>query len=448
MFWSPGLNYKSVCQLFSAFWVLGFGNEYSENRPFFGIFPRIGRSKTYPLSIHILRVAAICADEFTNLANNSEMNAKQGLTLRRTRNPLQAFSNLSRQGTSGLKRGFGPRNGTVVACTASCGIGLGVVCFVFIYSWVVLSIMFVDDDTSRTTSALSPQQDETPKLIEPSAILVSDALVGVDTTTTTVTSSKTTSSFRKQVPTTLKKIKAQTDQNKDDLPFKTSHMITSNEEHVVHPDFFLHVQNKAATYMAKDDAIPIDRLLTPKYILTAYQEPLNLEEWDIKPLPVRSKANREILTKTAYPQLNSCSRLPEQWPVDDTPADKDPFLPWIHDVFPTSDGKYIQFVAQNKRRCDTGKHDTEILKFRQPQAALFQHVPLKRVRRGSKSNNHHEYRLSTHDEADEDAVATRFICRFKPSMEETLSVFNFDYDWTTFRKRYKGTFHTDDGGIK
>jgi hypothetical protein len=42
--------------------------------------------------------------------------------------------------------------------------------------------------------------------------------------------------------------------------------------------------------------------------------------------------------------------LPEQWPVDEYP-DADPFLPWIHDVFPTDDGKLIQFVAQNKRRC-------------------------------------------------------------------------------------------------
>ena len=33
-------------------------------------------------------------------------------------------------------------------------------------------------------------------------------------------------------------------------------------------------------------------------------------------------------------------------------------------------------------------------------------------------------------------------------MEETLSVFNFDYDWTAYRKRYKTTFMKDDGNIK
>jgi len=184
---------------------------------------------------------------------------------------------------------------------------------------------------------------------------------------------------------------------------------------------------------------------TPEHILAAYMEPQNTEEWNVQPLPVRQKAKKENLQQVRYPRLNSCSKLPQQWPVDDTPTDADPFLPWIHDVFPTADGKYIQFVAQNKRRCKTGKDETDILAFMNPQAALFQHVPVQRLIQDGTTTR---YRLSSHEEADPDGITTRFICRFKPSMEETLSTFNFDYDWTAFRKRYRGTFLENDGGIK
>ena len=76
----------------------------------------------------------------------------------------------------------------------------------------------------------------------------------------------------------------------------------------------------------------------------------------------------------------------------------------------------------------------------QPNVALFQHVPVKRV---NKTEDSTRYRLSTHEEADKDAVEARFICRFKPSMEETLSVHNFNYDWVTLRKRYFATFTFD-----
>merc|ERR1719162_1739609 len=97
--------------------------------------------------------------------------------------------------------------------------------------------------------------------------------------------------------------------------------------------------------------IPDDRFLT------AYLEVTNRSVWNEKPLPVRT-SKAEDLIKTRFPKLRSCSKLPEQWPVDDYP-DADPFLPWIHDVFPTNDGKFIQFVAQNRRRCHTGTTEDE-----------------------------------------------------------------------------------------
>ncbi len=59
--------------------------------------------------------------------------------------------------------------------------------------------------------------------------------------------------------------------------------------------------------------------------LKAYLEPINLQDWDVKPLPVR-QTTRDQLQVIEYPRVNSCSRLPEQWPIDDFP-NADPFLP-------------------------------------------------------------------------------------------------------------------------
>jgi Glycosyltransferase family 92 len=183
----------------------------------------------------------------------------------------------------------------------------------------------------------------------------------------------------------------------------------------------------------------------PKHIMKAYVEPIQFEDWEIKPLPPRTTAKKEKLQEIAFPRVNSCKRLPERWPADEYP-DQDTFLPWIHDVFPTDDGKFIQFVAENRRRCHSGTTEEElrILFKTQPSVALFQHVPVKRIKRGKQTR----YKLCPHNEADPDGVATRFICRFKPTMEETLSVFNFDYDWASARKKAKYTFRFDDGGIK
>jgi len=179
--------------------------------------------------------------------------------------------------------------------------------------------------------------------------------------------------------------------------------------------------------------------------LRAYLEPIEQSLWDIKPLPVR-KTTAMDLTVVQYPDI-SCSSFQQDFPVDEFP-DVDPFLPWIHDVFPTHDGKFIQFVAQNKRRCHTGTTEDEmaILKQMQPQVALFQHVAVKRIQKDK--DGAPRYRLSSHKEADEDGMVTRFICRFKPSMEETLSVFNVDYEYASFRKGQRKTFTLDGHDIK
>ena len=186
---------------------------------------------------------------------------------------------------------------------------------------------------------------------------------------------------------------------------------------------------------------------TSSRILTAHLEPIYLHDWETKPLPVRNVTRNE-LTAIKYPRVNSCRQLPELWPIDDFP-NADPFLPWIHDVFPTDDGKFIQFVAQNKRRCQTGTTPDQMdaLEKMQPQIALFQHVPIKRKRiktnTGGSDDEEVRYQLTSHENADPDGIETRFICRFSDG-QETLSQFNFDYDYVAKRKNYGKTF-TQDG---
>ena len=202
------------------------------------------------------------------------------------------------------------------------------------------------------------------------------------------------------------------------------------------------------------DKINTSTTITTSNVLTAFIEPIHQEDWKVKPLPVRN-VKASDLKKETFTRI-ACSTLPEQFPTNEetAPTNKDPFLPWIHDVFPSADGKYVQFIAQNKRRCQSGIQMVEIKKFMQPNVALFQHVPVTRINYAD-SHSHSDadadastgdvrYRISSHEEADEDAVETRFICRFKPSMIETLSVHNLNYDYHSVRKAYKATF-TEEG---
>lgn len=185
-------------------------------------------------------------------------------------------------------------------------------------------------------------------------------------------------------------------------------------------------------------------------VLRVYLEQVNQREWDTKPLPIRTNAVADKLKVIEYPTLTSCSRLLEQFPVDDQLRNDDLFLPWIHDIFPDHNGTFIQFVAQNKRRCNTGKNHDKILKKRQPQEALFQDLAVKRITIDNDNDNNNEtrYRLSTHEDADPDGVSTRFICRFQPSGEETLSTYNANYEFITFRKGGKSTFSKDGHSVK
>jgi hypothetical protein len=223
--------------------------------------------------------------------------------------------------------------------------------------------------------------------------------------------------------------------------------------HGVQPQLLLQTsgENQPPPRNAKASNAAIHPQRTPEErVLTAYLEPIDPSTWDTKPLPTRTWTS-EDLTKVPFSKLNSCAKLPEQWPVDeDSIISQDPFLPWIHDAFPTHDGKFVQFVAQNMRRCQTGTNaaESQIQRDMAPQVSLFQHVAVKRLKNAtatthSSSSSSPRYRLASHDEADQDGMATRFICRFQPSGEETLSVFNFDYEWASFRKKQKRMFHEE-----
>jgi hypothetical protein len=110
-------------------------------------------------------------------------------------------------------------------------------------------------------------------------------------------------------------------------------------------------------------------------------------------------------------------------------VDADPFLPWIHDVFPSLNGNTIHFIAQNKRRCNTGSNFHEQLQRLEPQVTLMQPVSVKILGDGysvakevndglwSSSSDEEEfiegmlrYRLSSFEDAD--VELSRFICRF------------------------------------
>jgi len=250
------------------------------------------------------------------------------------------------------------------------------------------------------------------------------------------------------------------------------------------------------------------RRLSP--VITAYVEesPKNTSSQNYSfRQPLRTQSP-DSLKKFTYERLTKCSEMPTKFPVNHPlelneeyrnvnnrspmyrkknhfakfcPVDADPYLPWIHDVFPsmnveTSRAEYVEILAQNKRRCNTDDNrfrgDLENL---QPQVAIMQPVPITRISSqeafllapdlwsasNPSSNNNSlfdvavdsratvsRYRLATYEDADEDSQETRFICRFytfdfgddfqltvrKIILGETLSVFPYNYEYAAYRK--------------
>jgi hypothetical protein len=175
-------------------------------------------------------------------------------------------------------------------------------------------------------------------------------------------------------------------------------------------------------------SVPFHKSSIP--VLTAFLEPTDTLQSDLRPLPSR-KTSASLLTKVVYPQVSSCSLLTESWPIDDFPSD-DPFLPWIHSVFPSQDGTSVKVVAQNKRRCHVGDNEKQEMKHWEPQIALLQPIPVTQI------DGH--YRITSPEKAM--WKETRFLCRFHTATQEftTLSEFPFNYEYVTWRKNEKTMF--------
>jgi hypothetical protein len=209
----------------------------------------------------------------------------------------------------------------------------------------------------------------------------------------------------------------------------------------------------------------------------------------VVPLPLR-KHTPSDLRRYEYNRLQTCHDMPGKFPVDRgleldakgevvvwnvgdiptppdyplqeapyCPVEADPFLPWIHDVFPNQDGTKIKFIAQNRRRCRTGSKYDENVNRLIPQVALMQSVSVERIDESRAQSLAPElwhpqdkdsvqtprYRLAPYSEAATDGMFTRFICRFHATdlteaspqtilLGETLSEFPFNYEMVSYRK--------------
>lgn len=174
-------------------------------------------------------------------------------------------------------------------------------------------------------------------------------------------------------------------------------------------------------------------------VLTAYLEPPEtLIETGNAHNPLVRNTSSSRLRSVSFPNTGNCTTLMQNFPVDDFPLD-DPFLPWIHDYFPSVDRRSLHFVAQNRRKCDTGVHNKQTMKFWTPQVALFQGIPIvvksaatsTQQSKGEIPENNatifqlsSSFREATHN-------STRFQCRFHHDniTITTLSVFPFDYEF-------------------
>ena len=214
------------------------------------------------------------------------------------------------------------------------------------------------------------------------------------------------------------------------------------------------------------------------------------------PLSLREGTPEDLRRFEYGHKLKSCNDLPGKLPIDrgyghhvtdnvnnrltfesgkldkwdeakeGSPVHADPFLPWLHDVFPDRTGEKVHFIAQNKRLCNTGKeHIKDILNL-QPQVTIMQPVSIQRVDEATarrlapelwsdETSENQRYRLAPHEESDPDALFTRFICRFRAmdytqtppklvNVGETLSTYPYNYEFVNYRKNY---FHDPENDL-
>ncbi len=193
-----------------------------------------------------------------------------------------------------------------------------------------------------------------------------------------------------------------------------------------------------------------------------------LEFHSIKPLTAHLfHTNGTFATKVSFEQTPPIRAEGEMGPkdrispfpvVDEYPT-TDPYLPWIHDIFPSDDFSKIIVISQNRRRCHTGKGHKETMEFLEPQIALFQPISLKDDNFSALNHSndqfeqrHKNYTISNDKEAT--IKETRFQCRFKlyhnsklTHEETTFSQYPFNYEYTTWRKRVDSMFEKEGKGM-
>lgn len=229
----------------------------------------------------------------------------------------------------------------------------------------------------------------------------------------------------------------------------------------------------------------------------------------IIPLPLRTHTPNDLI-KIVYNNTNdvvkTCYDMPNHFPIDRgyeidpltnqsivwnvgdaptslnfpweeskyCPVEADPFLPWIHDVFPdastSTSSKSIHIIGQNKRRCRTGSKYTENVNRLIPQVTILQSVSVQRVndedvlrdapdlwhpnkdyynnknkKKNKKKKNNStstldqeqrkeqenqpeqnysqtRYKLVPYDDADHDGMYTRFICQYYTTIYPMIEV--------------------------
>jgi Glycosyltransferase family 92 len=206
-----------------------------------------------------------------------------------------------------------------------------------------------------------------------------------------------------------------------------------------------------------------DSLHNNPNVLTLFLEPPSTLDLHSRPL-ARRRTTASKLTRVEFPKFSgNCdydSLATRQLPIDDFP-EADPFLPWLHDYHVDASVMRVRFVAQNKRRCETGTGKEIVMKYWEPQVALFQPVPvIEEQTVGMDGTSQSVYRLAT-SPTNATAPETRFLCRFHLRNDQqplndaatrtttrttslsrtTFSTFDFNYEFIMWRKRRMPMFH-------
>jgi hypothetical protein len=226
-------------------------------------------------------------------------------------------------------------------------------------------------------------------------------------------------------------------------PIRTSSLSSSSSSEKIPYEWNL---NKTT-----DDSVSSSSSSSSVCCIVLYLEDPSTLDLVTKPLPPRS-TSADRLRKRVFPYPHHsfhCSKtnsMNPYLPIHTFP-DEDPWLPWIHDYFTTANAESVTIIAQNKRRCQTGKGQENIMKHWEPQMALLQPIPVRREEQEKMTRSKHPttiFRLSSPDNAT--AKETRFLCHFHSDddtiISTTLSQYLFNYEYVLWRKRKLPMYQT------